>query len=183
MRSWEAQRTLRGSDGSWKILRGLRSTEAVFSGPEAVLRGSRRVLMGPVGLMGTERYWGIKGFARGHVETQGSWGIKRVLRGPEGSYRVMMDLWWNIFTPQTPMTSQEPSEPSNPTGFLRTCWTPGPPRNIRTPQNHLRTASGPLNTPSLLLGHRRTLQDPSGPLRVLWAPQDPILRFYQLVKK
>ena len=31
----------------------------------------------------------------------------------------------------------------------------------------LRTASGPLNIPSLLLGHLRTLQDPSGPLRVL----------------
>ena len=169
MRSWEAQRNLRGSDGSWKIFRGLRSTEAVFSGPEAVLRGSRRVLMGPVGLMGTERYWGIKGFARGHVETQGSWGIKRVLRGPEGSYRVMMDLWWNIFTPQTPMTSQEPSEPcrtppiqQDSSGLVGPLDPPGilgPLRTTSGPlQGRFRNSEYPLRTPG-------TPQNSSGPIR------------------
>ena len=40
------------------------------------------------------------------------------------------------------------------------------------------TDSGPLNIPSVLLGTHRTLQDPSGPLRALWALHDPILQFY-----
>ena len=180
MRSWEAQRTLRGSDGSWKILRGLRSTEAVFSGPEAVLRGSRRVLMGPVGLMGTERYWGIKGFARFLRDQKGSERSWRVLQGYDGPLMKYLH-------PSNPYdfsrTLRALQHPSNPTGFLRTCWTPGPPRNIRTPQNNVRTPSGPLQElwippqnswdPSELF---RTHQNPLGSFEPLGIP------YYNLLK-
>ena len=97
---------------------------------------------------------------------------------------VMMDLKEKIFTTQTHMTFLEllgpvrtPPIQQGFSGLL------GPPRNIRTPQSHLRTASGPLNIPSLLMGHLRTLQDPSGPLRVLFAPQDItlLIAWYDLI--
>ena len=144
MRSWGTQRTLRGSDGSWQFLRGPRSTQEVFRGPKSVLRGSRGVLTGPVGLMGTERYWGIKGFARSPRVPEGSKGFRDVLKGHMG-------LWWTFNEISSPLKPSNISrilralqDPSNPTGFLRTPWTSGPPRNIRTPQDHVRTTSGPL---------------------------------------
>ena len=45
-----------GTDGSWQFLRGPRSTEEVFRGPESVLKGSRGVLTGPNGSCGADGY-------------------------------------------------------------------------------------------------------------------------------
>ena len=169
MGSWGTQRTLRGSDGSWQFLRGPRSTQEVFRGPKSVLRGSRGVLTGPVGLMGTERYWGIKGFARSPRFPEGSKGFREVLKGHMG-------LWWTFNEISSPLKHSNISrilralqDPSNPTGFLRTPWTSGPPSNIRTPQDHVRTMSGPrqdrFRNSEYPLSTHWTPQNPSGPIR------------------
>ena len=160
---------------------GPKSAEGVFRAPAVVLRWSWGVQWAHIGLMSTECYWGIEGL-------EGVMMSPRGLEGSKGFQEVLKGIWGHdgplrkYLHPSNPYdfswTLRTRQDPSNPTGFLRTPWTPGPPRNIRTPQNHLRTASGPLNIPSLLLGHLRTLQDPSGPLRVLFAPQDTILQFY-----
>ena len=150
MGSWGTLRTLRGADGSWQFLRGPRSTEEVFRGFESVLRGSRGVLTGPVGLMGTECYWGMKGFARSPRVPEGSKGFRDVLN-------VHMGLWWTFNEISSPLKPSNISrilktlqDPSNPTGFLRTpCKTFNPSVAFRTHQPH------------------RTHHDPSGPPHVL----------------
>ena len=190
MRFRGAQRTLRGSDGSWRILRGPRSTEGVFRVTEAVLtwswHGPDMVLRGP----------NIPGGSRGPRSPKESCWIGGVLHGPEDSWDVWgfqgfrgEDISLNVHhNPIWPFrTSRNPFDPSGTLGLLMTpCKnfnpsvafrTHQPHRTLRTPLDPLRTDSGPLNTSWVLLGPLRNCQDPSEPLRVLWVPQDPILRF------
>ena len=82
------------------------------------------------------------------------------------------------------MTSQEPKNPQGPAGPLQSnripqdSLDPCTPRIIRTPQDPFRTASGTLNTPSVILGPLRTLQDLSEPFRV-----EPLgISYYDLLK-
>ena len=171
MGSWEAQRTLRGPDGSWRVLRCPRSNDGVFRGPEAVLRWFWGVLVF-LGVQGSKESWGILldwrgpawlwGFLRSHRGLRGEDISSKVHHNPVGPFR----------------TSQNPFDPSGTLGLHMTpCETFNPSVAFRTHQPHRthQDPSGPpqdrFRTTEYRLSTPETPQNLSGPIRT---PQGPL---------
>ena len=165
MGSWGAQRTLRGPDGSWMVLRCPRSNDWVFRGPEAVLRWFWGVLIFLGGQRSLEESCWIGGVLRVHEKPYGFEGWRYFLKGPSWPHRPFRTSR-NPFDTSGPLgLLMTPYEPFNPSVTLRTHQSHRTPLHpSRPPQEHVWTSEYPLST----LG---TLQNPSRPIRT---PQGPL---------
>ena len=89
-------------------------------------------------------------------------------------FRTSRNLFDTSGTLGLVMTPYKPFNPSVTLHAYQPHMTPLDPSG--PPQDQLRTIAGPLNIPSVLLGPLRTLQVPSGPLRI------PYYDFINLLK-